>query len=179
MHVGSEPERSSKQDTCSYPTISVFANPRSASHTVPMRSYHKRIPALTLITHAHSNLFTQSPIQFIVPRIELLQCKTKYQICERPGHILLKLMHESVSPLLQLTSLGTCLVQDSESALTATDGITSLDDIARPAVSTAVLDTANYWDGASRGSRDGCGRGGTSWGLHSFIKYLSCCKGRA
>jgi hypothetical protein len=83
------------------------------------------------------------------------------------------MMHESVSPLLQLTSLGTCLVQDSESALTAADRITSLDDIARPAVATAVLDSANYGGGASCGSRDSCGRGGTSWGLHCFIKDMT------
>lgn len=69
-------------------------------------------------------------------------------------------------PHLQLTSLSSCLVQDSESALSATDRITSLDDIARPAVATAVLDTAYYGGGASCDSRDSCGWGGTSWGVH-------------
>jgi hypothetical protein len=46
------------------PADPVFANPRSASHAVPMRSYLRRIPALSSLNGAHSNSFTQRPIQF-------------------------------------------------------------------------------------------------------------------
>lgn len=54
------------------------------------------------------------------------------------------------------TSLGPHLVQDTESTLTASDGITAFDDVASPAIAAPVFDTAQrdrWWCRRSGRSR--------------------------
>jgi hypothetical protein len=46
------------------------------------------------------------------------------------------------------TSLGTSLVQNTETTLTTANGITSLDDIASPTIATPIFDTTHNGQGS-------------------------------
>ncbi len=52
-----------------------------------------------------------------------------------------------------LTSFGARLVQDSETALTAADGVASFDNVLRPTVTTSIFDPLSHHGNSRLGGR--------------------------